>query len=113
MPLLICPNDDQEMRKIVRDGVEIDICPSCRGVWLDRGELEKLLSEHRSDVEHLKRREERLSAAERSFADDPDDWRRRNPRGEWRERDDDDEDDWKRRGGKRRKSLDIFDIFDF
>jgi Zn-finger nucleic acid-binding protein len=26
-----------------RQGVEIDYCPSCRGVWLDRGELDKLL----------------------------------------------------------------------
>lgn len=26
-----------------RKGVEIDYCPSCRGVWLDRGELDKLL----------------------------------------------------------------------
>ncbi len=27
-----------------RKGVKIDICPSCRGVWLDRGELEKLIA---------------------------------------------------------------------
>ena len=26
-----------------RQGIEIDYCPSCRGVWLDRGELDKLL----------------------------------------------------------------------
>jgi Zn-finger nucleic acid-binding protein len=26
-----------------RQGVEIDYCPACRGVWLDRGELDKLL----------------------------------------------------------------------
>ena len=26
-----------------RQGVEIDYCPSCRGVWLDRGELDKLM----------------------------------------------------------------------
>lgn len=26
-----------------RQGVEIDYCPSCRGIWLDRGELDKLL----------------------------------------------------------------------
>ena len=26
-----------------RQGVEIDYCPKCRGVWLDRGELEKLI----------------------------------------------------------------------
>jgi Zn-finger nucleic acid-binding protein len=26
-----------------RQGIEIDYCPTCRGVWLDRGELDKLL----------------------------------------------------------------------
>ena len=27
----------------IRDGIEIDYCPKCRGVWLDRGELDKLI----------------------------------------------------------------------
>lgn len=43
MPLLICPNCNLGMTQVQRSGVEIDICPQCRGVWLDRGELEKLL----------------------------------------------------------------------
>lgn len=43
MPLLVCPNCNVGMSNIQRSGVEIDICPQCRGVWLDRGELEKLL----------------------------------------------------------------------
>lgn len=30
------------MREIARDGVLIDTCTQCRGVWLDRGELEKI-----------------------------------------------------------------------
>jgi Zn-finger nucleic acid-binding protein len=29
-----------------RQGVEIDRCPSCRGVWLDRGELDKIMSRY-------------------------------------------------------------------
>ncbi len=32
------------MREVVRRGVQIDVCPECRGVWLDRGELDKLLA---------------------------------------------------------------------
>jgi hypothetical protein len=32
-----------------RQGVEIDYCPQCRGVWLDRGELDKIIE--RSDSE--------------------------------------------------------------
>jgi uncharacterized protein len=32
-----------------RQGVEIDYCPQCRGVWLDRGELDKILERSASD----------------------------------------------------------------
>jgi len=34
---------DQQLGISERQGVEIDYCPSCRGVWLDRGELDKLI----------------------------------------------------------------------
>lgn len=43
MPLLMCPNDSSAMQTMERSGVQFDMCPSCRGVWLDRGELEKLM----------------------------------------------------------------------
>lgn len=36
-----CPETDLVMTE--RQGVEIDYCPKCRGVWLDRGELDKLM----------------------------------------------------------------------
>lgn len=36
-----CPDATLVMAE--RQGVEIDYCPSCRGVWLDRGELDKLI----------------------------------------------------------------------
>lgn len=36
-----CPDATLVMTE--RQGVEIDYCPSCRGVWLDRGELDKLI----------------------------------------------------------------------
>jgi hypothetical protein len=51
-----------------RQGIEIDYCPDCRGVWLDRGELDKIL--------------ERASSAMTSYRDDDDD--------DWKE-------DWKKR----------------
>ena len=39
-----CPQDvDVELVMSERQGVEIDYCPACRGVWLDRGELDKIL----------------------------------------------------------------------
>ena len=37
----VCP--DQTLVLASREGVEIDHCPKCRGVWLDRGELDKIL----------------------------------------------------------------------
>ena len=38
-----CPVDGERLVMSERQGVEIDYCPQCRGVWLDRGELDKLL----------------------------------------------------------------------
>ena len=37
----VCP--DTTLVMMDRQGVEIDYCPACRGVWLDRGELDKLI----------------------------------------------------------------------
>ena len=39
---LTCPNCSTMMRANQRYGVDIDFCPSCKGVWLDRGEIEKI-----------------------------------------------------------------------
>ena len=44
MPLLMCPNDNAAMQTLDRHGVQFGMCPTCRGVWLDRGELEKLMA---------------------------------------------------------------------
>lgn len=38
-----CPSCAEELRLTERSGIEIDYCPKCRGVWLDRGELDKLI----------------------------------------------------------------------
>ena len=38
-----CPVCNVELRMTDRQGIEIDYCPQCRGVWLDRGELDKLI----------------------------------------------------------------------
>ncbi len=43
-----CPIDGTELQMTERQGVEIDYCPRCRGVWLDRGELDKIVD--RSDL---------------------------------------------------------------
>ena len=38
-----CPVDGTVLVMADRSGVEIDYCPQCRGVWLDRGELDKII----------------------------------------------------------------------
>lgn len=38
-----CPNDQSTLLITERQNIEIDYCPECRGVWLDKGELDKLI----------------------------------------------------------------------
>jgi Zn-finger nucleic acid-binding protein len=38
-----CPTDETTLVMSERNGIEIDYCPQCRGVWLDRGELDKII----------------------------------------------------------------------
>jgi len=77
-----------------RQGVEIDYCQKCRGVWLDRGELDKIIE--RAAMDSTKMREPEYQ------------------RENYSERYDDNDDDRHRYGHQkgRRKSL-LGDIFDF
>jgi len=45
-----CPVDGETLVMTERSGVEIDYCPKCRGVWLDRGELDKIIERSVPDV---------------------------------------------------------------
>lgn len=38
-----CPHCSTSLVMTDRQGIEIDYCPDCRGVWLDRGELDKII----------------------------------------------------------------------
>jgi len=40
---MLCPACETDLKMSDRQGVEIDYCPKCRGVWLDRGELDKII----------------------------------------------------------------------
>lgn len=40
---MLCPIDRTPLTMSDRQGIEIDFCPTCRGVWLDRGELDKII----------------------------------------------------------------------
>lgn len=96
-----CPNCEEVLVMTERQGVEIDYCPKCRGVWLDKGELDKIIEKSTSGYtsQDLKQNEQK----------------RRN----WNDNDDGDDDD---EGGffngnsgnnKRRKGGFLGDLFDF
>lgn len=44
-----CPLCDVKMKEVERRGVMIDVCPECKGIWLDKGELERLLALERQE----------------------------------------------------------------
>ncbi len=46
-----CPLCNVPLHMTVRKDVEIDYCPQCRGVWLDRGELDKIIERSNADLE--------------------------------------------------------------
>lgn len=46
---LLCPACKVDLVMSERQGIEIDYCPKCRGVWLDRGELDKIIERSASD----------------------------------------------------------------
>ena len=62
-----CPIDSSELQMTERQGVEIDYCPQCRGVWLDRGELDKIIERGSAPVQSSPRMPE---YPERSYRDD-------------------------------------------
>ena len=55
-----CPRcQDAVLDEREREGVTVDACPTCRGIWLDRGELERLVARARDEIEELERRDVR------------------------------------------------------
>ena len=69
-----CPNCEETLVMTERQGVEIDYCPKCRGVWLDKGELDKII-EKSSSVEtsqNLKQNEEKRRRQDDDDDDDDD-----------------------------------------
>ena len=85
-----------------RQGVDIDFCPQCRGVWLDRGELDKIIERSGLSASPVSQ-----PAAPPPQSPPPRDYRR----------DDDDDDDYRRRSqdgnyGRKKKGF-LGDLFDF
>jgi Zn-finger nucleic acid-binding protein len=112
-----CPScgDGETLVMADRQGIEIDYCPKCRGVWLDRGELDKLIERSgaqaagpaaRETAPFAGRESGRYEVPERRYAD---------ARGYRRDDDDDDYHDGRDgygRGRRKRRSF-LDDLFDF
>lgn len=86
-----------------RHGIEIDYCPECRGVWLDRGELDKILE--RATALEVPRVAAPPQMAPPAYEDREDRERRERKYRDY----DDDDDDYK----KRKKKNFLSEIFDF
>jgi len=106
MPLLMCPNDNTAMQTLERAGVQFDMCPACRGVWLDRGELEKLMEAATAEGRASVPSSAPPPQAPPQYSPQPSPWGGAGYRDERYRRDDDDD------RGRRKKRDSIFDIFD-
>jgi len=89
-----CPHCDIVMQEMTKTGVLIDRCPTCKGVWLDRGELDKVLNRAREVEREGEEENRRLEGRRRDYDDD-----HRRYAGE-------------ERYHKKRRWTEIFDIFD-
>ncbi|MFB5946593.1 TFIIB-type zinc ribbon-containing protein [Albibacterium profundi] len=67
-----CPNCEETLLLSDKNGIEIDYCPSCRGIWLDRGELDKIIersADHYSKKENYDRDYDRYGYGQRGSDD--------------------------------------------
>lgn len=106
-----CPVDGTALAMSDRQGVEIDYCPKCRGVWLDRGELDKLI-ERSTEFEAPRGPAPQPQQPQQHY----DNYERRDDRrGEYRSYDHDDDYHHDKHQGHHKKKKESFlgDIFDF
>lgn len=114
-----CPRcDSVVLDERTRDGIQIDACPTCRGVWLDRGELERLVAAATRAIDaEIAARTGTVPTPNYAPNQPP------HPRPPRRDDDDDDDDDRHARGDhrrsvdrgeppRRRRWFEVFDVFD-
>lgn len=99
----VCKTPDLLMTE--RQNIEIDYCPTCRGVWLDRGELDKLMGQIQDapDSQRGVAQHERHARYSERDARHEEAWGRRHESHDERRKHDD----------PRRKKKSLFDMFDF
>lgn len=101
-----CPNDGSRLVEVERADVLVDACPTCRGVWLDRGELDKILVRERELMKGGAADDDFFAEVQGQRPSTP------APRRDDRPRDDDRSDYDKYKKRKRRKSL-LEELLDF
>lgn len=107
-----CPVDNETLVIADRGGVEIDYCPKCRGVWLDRGELDKIIERAAGSAPATPQPMPRDAGP--AYQPEP----RSSSQGHYRDddrrrRDDDDDDDYRHGHKKKRRESFLSDLFDF
>lgn len=100
-PPLKCPICNVDLVMSERQGIEIDYCPQCRGVWLDRGELDKIVERSAAQFGSPAASPARSSGKPERRYDDDDDRR-------FYDRDDD-----RYYGKKKKRESFLSDLFDF
>ena len=100
---LLCPSCRVNLVMSERQGVEIDYCPQCRGVWLDRGELDKILERSAAELNAASPAQQTPMPPQSS---PPPDYRRDHDRDRYRH-----SDEYQHKPYKRRKSF-LEDLFD-
>jgi Zn-finger nucleic acid-binding protein len=67
---MVCPHCNVPMQEVKKTGILIDLCPQCKGVWLDRGELEKILTRAREVEQEWEEERSRFARRPREYDDD-------------------------------------------
>ncbi|MBP2158691.1 MULTISPECIES: zf-TFIIB domain-containing protein [Asticcacaulis] len=112
MSAITCPVCQGAFREVLREGILIDVCTQCKGVWLDRGELEKLLGLAQGHAPMP-------SSAPPQYQAPPQQHHQpqyQQPQYQRPYKYDDDDDDRRKYGEhykKKKKGFDLGDIFDF
>lgn len=78
-----CPNCNVSLVMAERSGIEIDYCPECRGVWLDRGELDKIIERSSQTQSENNRQQENYPSKEHYKTDK--DYHYKKKKGMWGE----------------------------
>lgn len=98
-----CPNCNEKLIMSERQGIEIDYCPECRGVWLDKGELDKII-ERSATAQASQSLNESNKKKKKKYDEDEDD----EDEGFFNRKSREDENSGRKRGGGL-----LGDLFDF